>query len=347
MVAPKLTILDSKKGMFEYEDGCSTGYEVNELNKKAMGGTELMMHGLYSRVDKDLLDHFQIIPSRVRKLDGTKKRILWCHDLADDGEVQFLKDGGWSHFDKLVFVSHWQQQDYQTKLGVPPSMCHVLQNAITPIADHEKPDVNEQLNLVYFSTPHRGLDILYPVFDHMKQEYWQDDNVKLHVYSSFDLYGWKERDEQFQPLFDQLEEHPDIEYHGAVSNDKIHEALKDMHVFAYPSTWPETSCICLMEAMSAGLVCVHSAFAGLPETAANWTMMYPYHEDKNAHANIFAQNLFNSVRMLKEGSLEQRLGMQKVYANSFYTWETRAMQWDMFLNTFLQEDNNESGGVGS
>ena len=103
----KVTILDS-------------GPEKNELNQNANGGTELMQNELYKRIDKELLDNFQIICSRVRRIKD-KKRILWCHDLADDGEVAHLKDEGWKNFDKLVFVSHWQLNDYMAHLGIPHS----------------------------------------------------------------------------------------------------------------------------------------------------------------------------------------------------------------------------------
>jgi hypothetical protein len=40
--------------------------ERNELNRNAMGGTELMQLGLTSRLPKELLDEFQIIASRVQ-----------------------------------------------------------------------------------------------------------------------------------------------------------------------------------------------------------------------------------------------------------------------------------------
>ena len=44
----------------------------NELDKNAMGGTELMKYGLFDRIDKNLLDKFQIIPSRFRGLEKGK-----------------------------------------------------------------------------------------------------------------------------------------------------------------------------------------------------------------------------------------------------------------------------------
>jgi glycosyltransferase involved in cell wall biosynthesis len=251
--------------------------------------------------------------------------------LAQDPEVAHLKDGGHEKYDKLVFVSHWQMNDYMAHLGIPHSSGYVLQNAIDPIEEHEKP--TDEINLVYFSTPHRGLDILVPVFETMKNEHFKHIKkpINLHVYSSFALYGWPERDEQHKALLDKCKNTEGIIYHGSVPNDEMRENLKKMHILAYPCVWPETSCIVLMEAMSAKLLCVHSSFAGLPETAANWTMMYPVHEVANDHAQIFAQNLFNAVSLLDDDALQQRLHMQKQYADAFYNWDVRAMQWKSFL----------------
>ena len=319
----KVTILDS-------------GPEKNELNKNANGGTELMQNELYKRIDEELLDNFQIICSRVRRIKD-KKRILWCHDLADDGEVAHLKDEGWKNFDKLVFVSNWQFQDYINKLDIPWSSGVVLQNAINPIPEHEKPD--DEINLVYFSTPHRGLEILVPVFEQMHDEHFKqfDKPVNLHVYSSFKLYGWEERDEQHKEVLQKCREHSNIFYHGSVPNDVIHYDLQKMHILAYPNVWPETSCIVLMEAMSAGLSCVHSNYAGLPETAANWTMMYHIHEDGNAHAQMFAQQLFNACKLVDDPNVLHRNRMQKQYADAFYSWDGRAVQWKQFLESMLDE----------
>ena len=147
-----------------------SGPEKNELNRNSMGGTELMQNRLHEEIPKELMDNFQVICSRVRKVKNDKKTILWCHDLALDPEIEHLKDGGHEKFDKLVFVSHWQMQEYVNHLGVPHSAGFVLQNAIDPIPEHTKPD--DCINLVYFSTPHRGLDILVPVFDGLQKEHF-------------------------------------------------------------------------------------------------------------------------------------------------------------------------------
>ena len=73
-------------------------------------------------------------------------------------------------------------------LGVPYDNCHVMRNAIDPVPTNliKKPDTKEQIRLIYHTTPHRGLELLVPVFEFYK-EY---DNSYLDVFSSFEIYGW-------------------------------------------------------------------------------------------------------------------------------------------------------------
>ena len=306
------------------------GIEMDEVSKDAMGGTELMKFGLQDRINPELLEKFQIIPSRVRNLDETKVRVLWLHDLPGDPESDHLVNGGWEKFHKLVFVSNWQMQAYIQRYNIPWSRCIVMHNAIVPIPEHEKPSTDEKIKIIYTSTPHRGLNILYAAFDKLCEMH---DNIELDVYSSFKLYGWEQRDEPFKELFKALEDHPKINYHGAVSNDNIREALQQSHIFAHPSTWPETSCLCLIEAMSAGNICVHSNLAALSETAANWTLMYQYHEDMVEHAGIFSAALNTGIEIAKNNINSNRLVNQRLYTNENYNWDTRAFQWTSFLES--------------
>lgn len=303
----------------------------------ANGGTELMKRGLAQRVDPELLKEFQIFVSRVEEEpDETKLRIYWLHDLPGDPASEHLKDGGWKKFHKLVFASNWQMQAYINYYQIPWSKCVVLQNAIEPIPAHEKPN-DGTIRLAYWSTPHRGLNLLVPVFEKLCEKY---DNIELDVYSSFKLYGWEQRDEQYQDLFDQCKAHPKINYHGTVSNEELRKNLEKTHIFAYPSTWPETSCITLMEAMSAGLLCVHSNYAALPETAANWTMMYQYHEDLQQHAGLFYQVLNGAIESLNLDNVQQRIHSQQSYANVFYNWTIRKIQWEALMQSLLNEDRS-------
>ena len=92
-----------------------------------------------------------------------------------------------------------------------------------------------------------------------------------------------------------------------------------------------------MEAMSAGLVCVHPNFGALYETSANWTAMYQYDEDINNHAHLFYNILDAVIENYGDRNVQGRVAAQKNYADAFYSWDVRAVQWESFLASLLNE----------
>lgn len=317
------------------------GIEINDISKKSNGGTELMLRRLDKTLqgEKELAKKFHIICSRIRApLARDKYRILWQHDLPDDPESHHLARGGWSRFDRIVFVSHTQRQAYIQKYGIHWSKTLVLPNAIEPIdpvaiaKKFETFGQGEKIRVVYHTTPHRGLALAYHAVKSLAEKH---PYLHLDVYSSFGVYGWAERDKQFAELFEAIQNHPNMTYHGAKSNEEVRSALVGADIFLYPSIWPETSCLSLMEAMSAGLICVHSDYGALPETAAGLTSMYSFHEQPEAHAAIVTGALDSIVTALRTtpAPLLSSARMMKGYADYFYNWDHRAMQWLAFMKS--------------
>lgn len=307
----------------------------NDLTKNAKGGSELMAERLHASLPNSLLKDFQIVLSREAELDPDKYRIYWAHDLAQDKQAaQVLANGRWKRFHRLVFVSYWQRQQFVDRYEIPLSHTNVLQNAIFPLTEERKK--SDTIRFIYHTTPHRGLGILVPVFDFLCKHH---SNIHLDVYSSFNVYGWPERDQEFAELFKVVEDHPKMTYHGSVSNEKVREALLQADIYAYPCVWPETSCLSLIEAMAAGLICVHSDLAVLPETAANWTQMYPYHENPEVHAEALARVLHSLLNQLNTDAsmLEARSLIIRDYVNVFYDMNTRAKQWEALLESIKHE----------
>ena len=205
----------------------------------ARGGTELLMGRLIEAVPADLMSNFQIVPTRITEpLQEDKVRIAYIHDLCEDPQLDYLANGGWRKFHLLVFVSNWQMQSFINKFNIPWSRCVVIENSIVPI-DKVAEVPKGKIKLIYTPTPHRGLNILLTAFQELLKTH---DNLVLDVYSSFNLYGWDERDKEYEPLFEFCRNHPSINYHGCRPNREIREALLNSHIFAYPSIWTETSC---------------------------------------------------------------------------------------------------------
>lgn len=311
--------------------------------KQARGGTELMTKRIEDAIGPDLLQKAQFIHSRVRDVDENKEQILVLHDLAQDPENHHLKDEGWKEFAKLFFVSHWQQHMYHAYLGVPYEAGLVMRNGVEPFGEFEKPhphDDGEKIRLMYYSTPHRGLHILYHVFEQLAKDF--PGRLELNVFSSFDLYGWDARDEPFKDLFEKLEAHPDINYSKSVSNEQIREEIKRSHILAYPSTWQETSCLCLIEAMMGEMTCVHSSLGALPETSMGLTEMYNYSDDVQVHVNRFYSTMHHVISQYEDplgyANHQSKAKRNRELAESIYSWEKLGPQWKTIVEALTSPD---------
>lgn len=319
--------------------------EAYGLDMAATGGTELVMRRLFNRIPRELLEMAQIIPTRLKvELDPAKVRVLVVHDLPNDPSLEYLKNGGWRKFHKIIFVSNWQMQLFIQMYSIPWSRCLVIQNGIEPIPPHDKPN-DGLIRLIYTPTPHRGLNVLTAVFEQLSKIY---DNIRLEVFSSFNLYNWPDRDKDFEEIFNILKANPKVTYHGSASNDEVRAALQRSDIFAYPSTWNETSCMCLMEAMSAGLVCIHPNLGALYETASNMTMMYQFLEDANVHAATFHAILENAINQLMSKSINmETLGIQKSYVDTFYNIDAKTSQWVAMLESLKDVDRAFESNITS
>lgn len=307
---------------------------------KAIGGTELMALRLSEFLKDRDYDDIEIVASRVRDLTDGKRRIFWAHDLPGDPESEFLKDPSLrDRFNRFVFVSNWQMNAYIAHYNLPASRCHVIRNGITPPPgiDYEKwEDRKGPIRLVYFSTPHRGLNILVPAFKALSEKY--PGKFHLDVFSSFAIYGRDQMDEQFKPLFNECRNHPEITYHGSQPHDVIQKFLKEeAHVLAYPNTWQETSCLVLIEAMMNGLICVHSNLAALSETGAGLTNSYAFTQDLNEHYQMFIQNLVKAIDDPKSWLVPTKLSMYN-YTKTVYDWNNVKGQWIDLLQDVRNND---------
>lgn len=308
----------------------------DDLSAKAMGGSEMMKYKLIERLPKELTDQFQIFVSRIQEpLNPDLIKIYWHQDLPEDpNAVEPLKNGGWKNFDMLVFNSMWQQTSFQKAFAIPHWKCTTLCNAIDPFDMVDKPDPAEKVNIIYHTTPHRGLELLVPVFERLADD---DKNISLDVYSSFNMYGWGDRDAQYKSLFDRCVNHPQINYHGYQKNEDIRAALMNAHIYAYPSIWTESSCISLMEAMSARVLCVHSNLGALWDTSGSLTRMYPFDEDVNIHANRFALILQDAIESIRSKAIDMELSFVKSYADIRFNWNRREIEWTGLMQSLLSQ----------
>lgn len=316
-------------------------FEENDISINSKGGTEMVKRAIAAKLPEGLADDFQIICSRVREIQEDKIRIYWLHDLPQDPETNHLKNqSSQDRFHKIVFCGNWQYNNYLGVLGLTPSSkLAVIDTPIEPI--EWMPKSTDEIRLIYTSTPQRGLQLLVPVFEKLCEKY---DNIYLDVFSSFEIYGWTESDKPFQELFDRCKNHPKIVYHGFKPNDEVRGALQKAHIFAYPSIWQECNSRSLIEAMSAGLMCIHPNLAGLSDTSGSLTSMYQFDQDFNAHANIFYQILDSAIGAVNNEDAQNYLKYVKSYTDNRFNINKIARQWeDLLMGLKMQYPEGSRG----
>ena len=291
------------------------------LRVDAKGGTELMSDHLMSRLPSIFHDRFHIVKSRIRELSITKKNILWIHDLPGDPESKHFSDPN-SHkrFAAIVFVSEWQRSRFEQHYRTSWENSYVLRNAIDPIEKTPKAK-HGQLRIIYHTTPHRGLGLLMNVFTELYKKY--NTFIQLEVYSSFEIYHKEQApafDAAFQQVFDMCRNHPGCNYHGTKPNDEVRQALQQTHIFAYPSVFHETSCISIIEALSAGAEVVASDYGAISETLGETGVLHSHHEDVRTHMLEHIRNLDKVIRTFWEPENESQRENYRTYVDKHFRW---------------------------
>jgi len=304
--------------------------ETNEVSSNANGGTELMLRSVYDgTIPRDLMEQFQIIPSRPRALKEDKIRVMNVHDLPEDPESAKFRDKQFrQNFHKFIFVSNWQYSRYQYVLGMDYSDRDiVIENGISIIKPNWAAKLADNtIRLIYASTPHRGLELLVPVFQRLAEKH---PEIHLDVFSSFKIYGWADADKKFEPLYKIIQDHPQMTYHGFKPNDEVKGYMSNSHILAYPSIYLETGCRVLMESMSAGLSCVHPNYGALSDTSGSLTHMYHGSSNPQTHASIFAANLDYIIQQYKTNreNMLKRAEAVAAYANQRFDLKLILRRW--------------------
>jgi len=313
-----------------------SGFEENEISINSNGGTELAKRNLASLIDKDLLDNFQIICSRPRELEMDKIRIFWSHDLPEDPESKQFKEKTFrDNFHKFVFVSNWQYNRAQLIHGFPYNQKSiVLEHGFEPAPSNVfEMKSNDKIRIAYTSTPQRGLEILVPVFKKLAET---NPDIHLEVYSSFKIYGWDDADKQFESLYSEIQNHPQMTYHGFVPHNELRSQLNKCHIHAYPSIWMETACRAVIEAMSAGLLCVHPNYGALSDTSGGLNIMYHGdYDSKTNHASIFAGYLDNAIKIVRDNNHTNIVSFNKIFADSRFNINRIKSGWENMLQELL------------
>ena len=297
----------------------------------SFGGSENQLRFLLKYLpDKSFKDINLILNSTNHDLiEKDKINVLWIHHFVNQNEI--INMGSKDYVDKLdwiVFNSNWNFEKYVYQFKIPESKSIVIRNAIEKI-DFEK-KLKGKINLIYHTTPWRGLVHLLKVFKNLNLE-----NVELNICSSTIIYGKKFDNalgKTYKSIFDECKNTKNINYFGFQKNEKIIELLQKMHIFAYPSIWPETSCIAAIESMAAGCEVVTTNLGALYETCAPFGTLVGIDRNFDNLEKKYSKALTNSIKNYWSEKNQQKLKLQSETINATYSWALRSIEWEKFFD---------------
>ena len=299
--------------------------------KDSFGGSENQLRLLLKYLPDESFKDINLILNNARHdlIEKDKINVLWMHHFVNQKEAQNLGSEDFvKKIDFIVFNSNWNFEKFVYQFKIPGNKSIVIKNAIQKIEFKKKP--KDKINLIYHTTPWRGLAHLLNVFKKLNPE-----NVELNVCSSTKIYGKKFDDilgKKYETLFNECKNTKNINYLGFISNDEVIQLLKKTHIFTHPSIWPETSCIAAIESMAAGCEVVATNLGALYETCAPFGNLVSFSNDLNDLEKRYSIALNNTIKNFWSSENQKKLKLQSEIINMCYSWEVRSIQWKNFFD---------------
>ena len=262
----------------------------------------------------------------------TVPMVFWIHHAANQPAVLELnrlnERKSWKGF---AFVSNGQFEEFEKVFWVPREKSRVLRNAVSP-AFADGPDIvpwfvtGEPPTLIYTSTPFRGLDVLLQAFPTIRAAI---PGTRLRVFSSMSVYQVRPEDDQYRELYRHAQSIDGVEYVGSIGQSRLAQELSGAAALAYPSTFPETSCIAALEAMAVGAAVLTTRLGALPETTNGLASMVEWQSDKAQLAASFAAMAIEVLRDMQQdhASAAARRAERIKFVRENYLWPSRAREW--------------------
>ena len=260
----------------------------------SFGGSESQLRFLLKYLPDESFKNINLILNNANHdlIEKDKINILWMHHFVNQKEAQNLGSKDFvQKLDYIVFNSNWNSENHIYQFKIPKNKSVVIKNAIEKIDFEEKP--KDKINLIYHTTPWRGLALLLKVFKNLNLK-----NVELNVCSSTIIYGKKFDSvlgKTYESIFNECKNTKNVNYFGFLDNKKIIQMLKKMHIFSYPSIWPETSCIAAIESMAAGCEVVTTNLGALSETCSSFGTFVNFDRNFDNLEKEYGKVLLNSI----------------------------------------------------
>jgi len=197
----------------------------------------------------------------------SRVNVLWNHDVMVKPVASHVMSLMYK-LDRLFVLSEFHKEQFQRHLDVPEERYIVTRNGVDlALVDESISGVGRDPNrVIYTSRPERGLDVLLTMWPEMKE---RRPDLKLAIAHYENPAADAQMAEYVGTLRRFAEQLPDIEFLGPLNKRDLYRELARSALVVYPATFPEVSCISMIEAAACGAPVVTSRYCALKETVAD------------------------------------------------------------------------------
>jgi glycosyltransferase involved in cell wall biosynthesis len=305
--------------------------------------------------DKDIIPCDLLISSRCPSIGlaakprkaANRPTWLWMHDLHVGAD--------WGNhigetFDQIVCLTRFASQrflDYYPR--VDPSKVIVIPNGTSPslykTTDYEFGQQHRDLEaktvpltLLWSSAPDRGLDRVLDLWPYLLKMY---PNAELRIFGNIftwaeraEAYGKPEQISQARRLLARLRGGADgVRIMGKVGQAVLGQSWIRSHLWLYPTSFEETSCITAMEAQMSGVKIACTPVGALPETAPLATFLPVW-----SPSSIWRDGALDAISKLLA---DEDLDKLRDARDGQRCWLSVILQWRDAIKQALQSESEE------
>lgn len=243
------------------------------------------------------------------------KTAVWSHDLITPGIDKLGPNS------ELLCLSPFHKDYAMAMQGVDDSKVWVTRNGIDPKRFHGKKANKIYGQVIFSSSPDRGLDKAMAIMDLVVKEI---PEATLHVFYGTDNMRKMGMTAKADAIEAEMKARPYLIYHGNVQQDVLADKFLESEVWLYPASFIETYAITAIEAMAGRCYPVATAIGALTNTVGQFAKLgmadlFEERADTVGNQQAYAKAVIEAIKEQKWKKID--------YPIDKISWESVAQDW--------------------
>jgi glycosyltransferase involved in cell wall biosynthesis len=263
----------------------------------------------------------------------SRLKVLWNHDTLDNPQaLRAIHD----EIDICLVLSEFHRHNFLTRLPQLEERTVVTRNGLDfDLLDRaSRGTAKIPGKLIYASRPERGLKVLLEsVWPRLSMN---RPDLRLHLcgYKMADALS----DRSLASLYDYLgllvSKDPKIVDLGPLPKDEYYRHLAEAEMMVYPSTFPEVSCLAVLEAQALGTAVVTSDYFALSESVLVPDFKIPGRPGAKDYLERYVER---ALTLLSDSDLRKSLSsLAQTKVRARYAWDKVAEEWSRVFDLALR-----------